>query len=310
MSFRPSMTSFTSRIRPVSPLTTRSWQGATLDLWSVDIAAGARGRYVARDPRFVVVLDPLQTPMALDCEDGSGANAVSVAYIPAGVSAQSRFASAGPLQHLDLHFDKQRLVRSIADLASYAPELLARPFLISGTNTAHGIALLIARELASGEASEIVLQSLSTAFIHKVLDSAGASMSPRPQRGGLTRSQLQKVSALMQDRMHGALSVADMAEHVGLSESWFAHAYRQGCGASPYRALQALRVRTAQALLQQGEAIADTAVAVGFADQAHLTRAFRSHVGQTPGAWRKSMLSEQECAIPDSFSQDWPGHAL
>jgi len=79
------------------------------------------------------------------------------------------------------------------------------------------------------------------------------------------------------------MSVADMAEHVDLSESWFAHAYRQSCGASPYRALQALRVRTAQSLLQKGESIADIAATVGFADQAHLTRAFRPHTGQTPG---------------------------
>jgi len=63
------MTSFTSRIRPLSPLVTRSWQGATLDLWKVDIAAGATGRYVARDPRFVVVLDSGQTSMDLTCGD-------------------------------------------------------------------------------------------------------------------------------------------------------------------------------------------------------------------------------------------------
>ncbi len=304
MSFRPCMTSFTSRIKPAMPLVTRSWQGAVADLWTVDIGAGASGRYVARDPRFVIVLDPASAPMDLTCEDGTSETSVAIAYIPAGVSAESRFCQRGALCHLDLHFDQRILTQCFSGLNKQDLEALQRPLLLSGNPPARAIALLIAAELRAGAASDLVISSLATAFVCKVLHHAGSAEARAPQRGGLSPAQMQKVTALMRGRMHDRLTVADMAAHVGLSESWFAHAYRQSCGDTPYRALQSMRVRLAQTLLQEGRTIADIAASAGFADQAHLTRAFRSLTGQTPGTWRRNMLLQQDCTIPDSFTQD------
>ena len=47
--------------------------------------------------------------------------------------------------------------------------------------------------------------------------------------------------------------------------------------------------RTAQrALLETNDSLAEVALASGFADQSHFTRAFRTITGASPGAWRKS----------------------
>jgi AraC-like DNA-binding protein len=40
-------------------------------------------------------------------------------------------------------------------------------------------------------------------------------------------------------------------------------------------------------LLKRGRAIAEVAAQVGFADQAHLQRAFRERVAATPGQYRR-----------------------
>jgi AraC-like DNA-binding protein len=43
-------------------------------------------------------------------------------------------------------------------------------------------------------------------------------------------------------------------------------------------------------LLKRGTSPADTAASVGFADQAHLTRAFKARLGVSPGAYRRAHL--------------------
>ncbi|WP_333904326.1 helix-turn-helix domain-containing protein, partial [Achromobacter insolitus] len=49
----------------------------------------------------------------------------------------------------------------------------------------------------------------------------------------------------------------------------------------------------ARVLLRDGLALADAAHAVGFADQAHLTRVFKQVYGSTPGVLRRA-------GVPDS----------
>jgi AraC family transcriptional regulator len=44
----------------------------------------------------------------------------------------------------------------------------------------------------------------------------------------------------------------------------------------------------ASRLADSAESLANVAVAAGFADQSHLTRAFKRHTGHTPGAYRQA----------------------
>jgi len=47
-------------------------------------------------------------------------------------------------------------------------------------------------------------------------------------------------------------------------------------------------VQLARAQLRQGRAIAEVAQEAGFADQAHLQRAFKRHLATTPGHYRNA----------------------
>ncbi|SFD78214.1 helix-turn-helix domain-containing protein [Roseivivax sediminis] len=307
MSFRPDVTSFLSGIRPAAPLVCGFWHGAVADLWRVEVGRDGHGAYTARDPRFVVVLDEGESPLRLSGPGFDIAAPVRVAYVPAGLAVRSRFSRGGHLTHLDLHFDAASLHHRLDAAGLDAAALMARPIALPEAPDVAAIARLLAGELDGGAGSALVQDSLGTALAGKVLAGAGRAV-PLPARGGLTPRQLARVDALMLSQMRRRLPVSEMAASVGLSESRFAHAFRESRGQSPHRALQTLRVASAQRLLRDpARSIADIAAEVGFADQAHLTRAFGAVIGQTPGAWRRAQHrqgAQQDRTIPDSFDQD------
>ena len=64
--------------------------------------------------------------------------------------------------------------------------------------------------------------------------------------------------------------------------------FRAETGLTPHAYVVDVRVRRARELLRAGVSPAAAAGLVGFADQAHLTRAFKARLGVTPGAYRRA----------------------
>jgi len=83
----------------------------------------------------------------------------------------------------------------------------------------------------------------------------------------------------------GTLRIADLAEEVGWSRRHLALCFRDEIGLSPKSAARVIRFERACDLLRTGSALADTAAACGYADQAHLARDFRELAGTTATAW-------------------------
>ncbi|MWD30171.1 helix-turn-helix domain-containing protein [Aquicoccus sp. SCR17] len=312
MSFRPGITSFLSEIRPVEPLRYRAWGSCVADLWEVEVGRQGFGEYVATHPRLVAILDREESPMWLQCEGQAAPQPVRIAYVPAGLRARSSFGRDARMRHVDLHFDQAHLCDRLRAGGGDAEALCSRPVLLGEAPQALAMAELIGEEIRGASGSTLVLDSLVTALLAKVLTEGtfgrAAEDSDGPRREALSFGQLDRLDRLMQRRLHGRLSVAEMAAGIGLSESWFAHAYRQSRGETPLQTLRRLRIDTAKRrLAERDQPLADIAAEVGFADQAHFTRAFRSVTGQTPGAWRRMALSRQDRTIHDSFSQDLAG---
>ncbi|SNX58068.1 AraC family transcriptional regulator [Streptomyces sp. TLI_55] len=101
------------------------------------------------------------------------------------------------------------------------------------------------------------------------------------------------IALLVRDRLADELlappSLATLAEDVGLSRYQLLRAFRTTMGLPPYAWLAQYRVHRARTLLEAGLRPAEAAAAVGFADQAHLTRWFRRVLGVTPAAYRNSV---------------------
>lgn len=106
-------------------------------------------------------------------------------------------------------------------------------------------------------------------------------------RGGLSRSQLRRSLDLLEARVEGGITLQALAEHAGLSRTYFAEAFQKATGLSPHRYLTQRRIARAQTLLQHTSlALADIALQCGFSNQAHFSQSFRQSTGTTPGRYR------------------------
>jgi len=91
--------------------------------------------------------------------------------------------------------------------------------------------------------------------------------------------------AFLQEHYDRPVTVREVASVVGLSEYHFMRAFRAKSGLSVHSYLTQIRLHRAKALLARGVAAVETALAVGFFDQSHLTNQFRKYFGVTPGAF-------------------------
>ncbi len=100
--------------------------------------------------------------------------------------------------------------------------------------------------------------------------------------------RLAAAAAFIRAHRSDPLSLEDICAACGLSRSYLIRAFRQRFGLTPHGYLLDQRVQLARAQLRQGRAIAEVAQEAGFADQAHLQRAFKQHLAATPGHYRNA----------------------
>ena len=106
------------------------------------------------------------------------------------------------------------------------------------------------------------------------------------------RRLVQRARVAIDDGHPAAGGLLGLAELVGSSPYRLSRAFPRELGVSLTRYRNRVRVGRALDRLAHDEAgIADVAASLGFADQAHLTRTVREHVGQTPAALRRAMAS-------------------
>ncbi|MGE0007484.1 MAG: AraC family ligand binding domain-containing protein [Parvibaculaceae bacterium] len=86
--------------------------------------------------------------------------------------------------------------------------------------------------------------------------------------------------------MAEATDFQDLARHVGLSAWHLIRVFRKATGLTPHAWLVDRRVHRARELLRGGGSPIHVAAQCGFADQAHLTRAFKARLGVTPGQYK------------------------
>jgi len=116
------------------------------------------------------------------------------------------------------------------------------------------------------------------------MDATTDAARHRDGPGVPVRPDLERARGLLEANLDRNLPVARLAEEAGLSTAHFARQFRRAYGLPPHTFQRQLRVRSAQRLIADGRALADVALAVGFCDQSHLTRAFRAMLGWTPGS--------------------------
>jgi len=108
-------------------------------------------------------------------------------------------------------------------------------------------------------------------------------------RGGLAPWRARRLLGYFDAHLAGRVSVADLARLSGLSTGHFSRAFKQTFGVPPRTYFRRRRIEFAQAMMLSGELrLGQIAVSCGMFDQPHLSRTFRSIVGEPPAAWRRA----------------------
>lgn len=106
-------------------------------------------------------------------------------------------------------------------------------------------------------------------------------------KGGLPQHQLLPVLDYIDAHLGDEITLADLAQLVGMSQFHFGRLFKQSLGLSPYQYLLRQRVERAKQLLQQTDnPVAEIALECGFNSHSHFGRKFRQLTGITPKVYR------------------------
>jgi AraC-like DNA-binding protein len=96
--------------------------------------------------------------------------------------------------------------------------------------------------------------------------------------------------AFLDAHVFDSITLAAAAVSIGSTPTRLARAFSGTFGISPHAYVVGRRLDAARDRILDGEPLADVAAAVGFYDQAHLTRRFKRFLGVTPGRFARDPL--------------------
>lgn len=189
------------------------------------------------------------------------------------VTTHWRWCSALAAQHPEIEVDpdpiyiRDRRVWTSAGITAGMDLTLA----LVEEDHGHALALAVARQLVL--------------FLRRPGDQKQFSTVLSAQ--GAKSSRLRDLLAWMNDNLHRALSVPELADRACLSPRQFARAFRDETGVTPARMVERMRVEAARRILEDGRSgLATVAMACGFQTEETMRRSFLRFVGVPPGDYR------------------------
>lgn len=247
----------------------------------------------SKRPRLTVILDQIggRAEMLLTPYRPAQSMPTSVegtvrhlTFVPAGIPLWQFTRQFHYIRRLVIDFDLPKLAECFGEAFEFTYCL--KPRVMFQDSRLLALVELLADACASAHPDDrFYVDSIALAISYNLF----GLRRQEEKRGGLGPAQLRRVTVLMEQRLPKAVLLKDLADMVGLSEAYFARAFKASTGASPHRWYLAAKIREAQkALLETSDTLAQVALANGFADQSHFTRAFRTITGYSPGAWRRN----------------------
>lgn len=157
---------------------------------------------------------------------------------------------------------------------------------------APGVARLLAKAHLSAEAGDpLAASSRLREGLALLLRSHGRAPVPEPARVR-ARPEVTLARDILAADLLAPPTLEELGARVGLGPFALNRAFRAAHGLPPHAYLNQLRVERARGMLRAGHSASWIAPVVGFADQAHLTRHFKRHLGVPPGAYQRSLLAD------------------
>lgn len=106
----------------------------------------------------------------------------------------------------------------------------------------------------------------------------------------LSDREIHRLEDYVDAHLHHSITLEDMAQALGMGVWTLNRHLRRTLNVSAYAFVVERRIQRARHLLRVGDlSLKEIAAAVGFSDQAHMTRMFRAKLGMTPGQYRSQV---------------------
>ncbi|WP_293759647.1 AraC family transcriptional regulator [uncultured Aquitalea sp.] len=143
------------------------------------------------------------------------------------------------------------------------------------------------RDSADALLRESALQAVFASVVQR-------HMQVREREAASARPGIERARQLLSDRLADNLSLQALAAEAGLSPWQFNRQFARQFGLPPVAWRNQLRIARGRQLLGLGRSAGTVAQELGFADQAHFTRAFRRSLGVTPAAYQRGLASKAQ----------------
>jgi AraC-like DNA-binding protein len=133
---------------------------------------------------------------------------------------------------------------------------------------------------------EIVYRVFQAQQLVRPVELAGRGLEGTP-------NPISQVSSYLRARMSEPVTVAELAEHVCMSQSAFTQMFRGLTGMSPYQFVKNFRLGAAKALLAEGRlTVSEVGREVGYSTLSHFSNEFKRHYGMTPRVYAVSQRGD------------------
>lgn len=151
-------------------------------------------------------------------------------------------------------------------------------------------ATLVAGDLGS----DVVFDALARVFLVLLVRRYGKRDAPREVVGAqFGVAQYANLVNYIETRLADKITPAQMAAQVGMSKASFSRKFKLTVGQTPMRFVSQMRVEAAARLVVTEQTpLALIALRCGFADQAHLSRSFKSAYGCPPKIYRARIAAQ------------------
>lgn len=207
-----------------------------------------------------------------------------VSFIPQGLDFDIEFPSSNETLLIFLPDAMLRGVQAEMGIAHVAPIVLRQHERLRQL-----IALIDTEMRAPGFASDLMIDGILRA-ISSILVRGDPPANPGfADRVHISRAKLNRVIEFVEARLDQEMSLYDLAKIAELSPFHFSRVFKLTTGETSYHFVCSRRLARAQQLLTESDiALAELALACGFASQSHFTAAFSKAFGTSPGRYRRA----------------------
>lgn len=186
----------------------------------------------------------------------------------------------------------ESVARTVLSLADAAPPAAAIPaprlpaYIAPLDEPITGTVVRLLHAIADPVERRVIAPLVMDELVFRLLRSDAAAFVRGAVREG--DGNIQEAMRYMRENATRALTVEQVARHVGMSASHFAHRFSTVARVSPMRFLKQLRLEAARELmLGRSMRAGDAATQVGYESTSHFTRDFKQAYGAAPGEYVK-----------------------